>query len=84
MVLNIRNPKADVLARRIAEIDRISITDAVVGALEEALAARLRKEAPQETARRILAKRGLAFPSNRRPIPPEAYHDLDPDLTGEG
>ncbi len=80
MTLSIRNPEADTLARRLAEIEGASITDAVVIALKEALDTRIRQETPTETARRILAKRGLAFRSDRRPIQDEAYHDLDHDL----
>lgn len=80
MTLSIRNPEADALARKLAQIDRTTISDAVVGALREALNARLRKETPSETARHILTKRGLAFPKNRKPVPDSAYHDLDHDL----
>lgn len=84
MTLGIRNPEADALARRLAEIDHTSITDAVVVALKEALNARLRRETPSQTAQHILEKRGLAFRRDRKPAPPEAYHALDHDLTGEG
>jgi antitoxin VapB len=80
MTLSIRNPEADRLARRLAEIDNTTVTNAVVTALEEAIKARLAKETPRETARRILEKHGLAFPKDRKPVPPEAFHDLDHDL----
>ncbi|RWK58571.1 type II toxin-antitoxin system VapB family antitoxin [Mesorhizobium sp.] len=80
MTLSIRNPEADALARKLAKIDRTTISDAVVIALREAVNARVRRETPSETARRILAKRGLAFPKNRKPVPDRAYHDLDHDL----
>jgi len=83
MTLSIRNPEADVLARRLAEIDQTSITDAVVVALKEAIHARIRKETPSETAQRILAKRGLTFRHDRKPLPQDAYHDLDHDLAGD-
>jgi len=83
VTLSIRNPEADALARRLAEIDRTSITDAVVVALKEAIAARIRNETASETARRILAKHGLGFRPNRQPLPQDAWHDLDHDLTGE-
>ena len=81
MVLNIRNTEADDLARKLAKIDGTSITDAVIIALKETIDTRRRREAPSETARRILTMRGLSFPANRKPVPPEAYHDLDHDLT---
>jgi antitoxin VapB len=83
MTLSIRHPQADALARRLAEIDGTSITDAVVAALKEAVSARAQRETPTETAQRILAKRGLAFRPNRKPVPPEAWHELDHDLTGK-
>lgn len=80
MTLSIRNPEADTLARKLAEIDHTTISDAVVGALREAINARVRRETPSETAQRILAKKGLSFPKNRKPVPDSAYHDLDHDL----
>lgn len=80
MTLSIRNPEADALARKLAQIDGTTISDAVVVALREAVSARVRRETPSETARRILEKRGLAFAKNRKPVPESAYHDLDHDL----
>lgn len=82
MTLSIRNQDADRLARRLAEIDKTSVTKAVVTALEETIKARLATETPRDTARRILEKHGLSFPKNRKPVPLKAYHDLDHDLAG--
>jgi antitoxin VapB len=82
MTISIRNPEADALARRLAEIDQTSITDAVMVALKEAIDARIRKETPSQTAQRILTKRGLAFRPGRKPVPQDVFHDLDHDLTG--
>jgi antitoxin VapB len=81
MRLSIRDPEADALAKRLAKLGDTTVTAAVIAALKEAIAARLRRETPTETARRILAEHGLSFPNNRRPVPPRAYHDLDHDLT---
>lgn len=81
MTLSIRHPQADALARRLAEMDGTSITDAVVAALREAVSARTQRETPTETAHRILAKRGLKFRPNRKPVPEQAWHELDHDLT---
>ncbi|WP_406854461.1 type II toxin-antitoxin system VapB family antitoxin [Alsobacter sp. KACC 23698] len=83
MTISIRNPEADVLARRLAEIEGGTITDAVVMALREALQERLRREKPSETARRILEKHGLKFKKDRQPVTPDAFHALDHDLTGD-
>jgi antitoxin VapB len=81
MTLSIRNPEADALAKRLAKLDDTTITEAVIVALKEAIAARTHRESPTETARRLLARRGLSFPANRQPVPPEAYHELDHDLS---
>ena len=81
MTLSIRNPEADALARRLAKLDDTTVTEAVISALREALAARLKRENPSDTAERILKRHGLSFPKDRRPVAPEAYHDLDHDLT---
>lgn len=82
MTLNIRNPEADELARELARLDDTSITDAVITALRETIRNRMNKETPGETARKILAKHGLSFRPERKPVPPEAYHELDHNLTG--
>lgn len=84
MTLSIRNPEADALAKRLAKLDDTTVTAAVISALKEAIAARTRRETPTETARRLLARHGLSLAPDRKPVPPEAYHDLDHDLTGEG
>jgi antitoxin VapB len=83
VVLNIRNPEAENLARKLADIDRTTITDALIVALKESIQTRRRGEVPSETARHILQKRGLSFPADRNPVPAQAYHDLDHDLSGE-
>jgi hypothetical protein len=38
------------------------------------------RQLARESASRILEKPRLAFPKNRVPVPPEAFHDLDHDL----
>jgi antitoxin VapB len=84
MALSIRNPEANALAKRLAKLDDTTITEAVIGALKEAIAARTRRESASETARRLLARHGLSLPANRRPVPLEAYHELDHDLSEGG
>ena len=83
MALSIRNPEADALAKRLAKLDDTTISEAVIIAPRGAIAARTRREPAQETARKILARRGPAFREGRRPAPPKAYHDLDHDLAGQ-
>lgn len=83
MTISIRNKEADELARRLADLDHVSITDAVVTALKEAVDKRADRETPTETARRILARHGITLDeAMRKPVSPSAYHDLDHDLTG--
>lgn len=83
MTLNIRNQEADRLARELARLDGTNITEAVIVALRETIRNRIESETPRETARKILERRGLSFQPTRRPVPADAYHDLDHDLTGE-
>jgi antitoxin VapB len=83
MTLSIRNPEADALAKRLAEIDGTTITDAVIRALKETLKSRIQKESASETARRLLVKHGLKIHQPGYVVPQSAYHDLDHDLTGE-
>jgi len=83
MTLSIRNPEADSLARRLAQLDETSITDAVVIALKEAIQKRVRKESPSDTAQRLLAGKGLSFGPDRKPVSADVWHELDHDLTGD-
>lgn len=80
MALDIRNPEADALARRLAQFDQTTITEAVLTALKETLQSRLRQESASETAKRLLARHGLAFKPDRKPVPDSARHDLDHNL----
>jgi antitoxin VapB len=84
MTLSIRNPEAEILAKKLAAFENTTVTDAVIIALKARLKHHLSKETPTETAERLLKKHGLAFQSNRKPLPDDAYHDLDhSDTTGE-
>lgn len=82
MTLSIRDPEADFLARRLAEIDRTSITSAVVIALKETIKTRIQRETPSQTAARILTKHGLSLGTPPAPLSADVWHDLDHDLTG--
>ena len=81
MTLSIRSSEADSLARRLAQLDQTTITQAVVMALKEAVHKRAQQESPGQSAQRILARRGLAFKPGRKPVPDEVWHELDHDLT---
>ena len=58
-------------------------TDAVISAVRETIRSRMRNESPSMTARAILVRHGLRFQPDRKPVPPEAHHDLDHDLIGD-
>ena len=81
MVLNIRNPEADALARELANIEGTEITQAVITALREAVEKRKKKEGAIESAQRILREMGIK-PSKtaRKKLPDSVYHDLDHKL----
>lgn len=81
--LSIRSPRANQLARQLAALRGVTITDAVETALETAMKAETRKESPSEIAREILARRGIVIKPGHPPVPQSAYHDLDHDLVGE-
>lgn len=57
--LNIRNPKAHALASKLASLRKVSITDAVVGALEAELKREL-AQTPLAARLEALADRALA------------------------
>lgn len=82
MVLNIRNREAGDLARRLAEIDRSSITDAVVTALRETLSARRKRLSSAEIAEAVLRRHGIELTeAMRRPVDAQVWDDLHEDPT---
>ncbi|MDO9202090.1 MAG: type II toxin-antitoxin system VapB family antitoxin [Brevundimonas sp.] len=84
MTVTIRKQSVDRLARRLATLRGVTITNAVEGALEAAFLAETRRKSPSEIAREILAERGVVLaPGARKPVTQSAYHDLDHDLIGE-
>ncbi|MES2861661.1 MAG: type II toxin-antitoxin system VapB family antitoxin [Pseudomonadota bacterium] len=83
MTLSIRSPEADRLARQLADIEKTTITEAVVIALKDAVRARKPRVDPIELAKTILARRGVVIQPGQPPVSQSAYHDLDHDLTGD-
>lgn len=82
MVLNIRNAQADALARELAELDRSSITEAVVTALRETLTARRRRLSSTEIARLVLGSHGIELTdAMRRPVDARVWDELHEDPT---
>lgn len=79
MTLNIRNPEADRLARRLAAINDSSITEAVVTALREALSAR-HAGRTAEIAKSVRERFGVVLTEQaRRPLSAEAWKELHDD-----
>lgn len=66
MVLNIRNPRADALARELAELQGTSITEAVVTALDQAVRERRKRKSSREIIDEILKEKGIVRTSDAR------------------
>jgi antitoxin VapB len=77
MAIHIRNPEADALTRRFARMAGVSLTEAIVIAMTEAISRRLEAETPQGTAARLRRKHGVELtPAARQPLPREVFDDL--------
>jgi len=77
MTINITNPEADRLARQLARMEGVSLTEAVAMAVREAIEKRRRQETPLETAARLRAELGIALPERaRKPLPRSAYDEM--------
>jgi len=77
MTINVNNPEADALTRRFAQLAGVSITDAIVIAMREAIERRRASETPLQTAARLRAKYGVVLREDARtPLPKEAFDDL--------
>jgi antitoxin VapB len=80
MAINITNKEADGLARQFAKIEGITLTEAIVTALREAIARRRRRETPQQTASRLRAEFGVKLTEGaRRPLPRAVYDEMCED-----
>ena len=81
-MLNIRNQEADALARRLAQIEGSSITDAIVTALREALRTRRLRESPLQAAKAVLKQHGVVLTDQiRKPVPDSVWDELHDDPT---
>jgi len=77
MPINVTNPEADALTRRFASLAGVSISEAIVIAMREAIERRHRQETPQETAARLRERHGIRLSETaRRPLPSEAYDEI--------
>jgi len=73
MPINVTNPEADALTRRFASLAGVSISEAIVIAMREAIERRHR----QETPARLRERHGIRLSETaRRPLPSEAYDEI--------
>ncbi|MBO9101364.1 MULTISPECIES: type II toxin-antitoxin system VapB family antitoxin [Rhizobium] len=77
MAINVNNPQADALTRKFASVAGVSITDAIVIAMKEALERRLNLESATETAARLRAKHGLVLSARgKEPLPRSVFDEM--------
>lgn len=85
MPINVNNPEADALTRKFAEMAGVSITDAIVIAMKEAIARRRAAETPLETAARIREKYGVSLSAGaRKPLPKRVFDEMWGDRLKRG
>lgn len=77
MTINISNAEADRLTRRLADIEGVGVTEAILIAMKEALARRRSKETVSETAEKIRRELGIVLTDQmRRPLSREAWDEI--------
>ncbi|MDX3925897.1 MAG: type II toxin-antitoxin system VapB family antitoxin [Shinella sp.] len=78
MPINVNNPEADTLTRKFAHMAGVSITDAIVIAMKEAIERRRHQETPLQTAARLREQHGVKLyaAAAKQPLPREAYDEL--------
>ncbi len=77
MPINVNNPDADALTRKFASMAGVSITEAIVIAMKEAIERRRNAETPLQTARRLREKHGVVVSDDvRKPLPRAAFDDM--------
>ena len=80
MALNVNNEKVDALTRKFAKMQGVSITDAIVIAMKEAIERRRKIEKPSETAGRLREKYGFELTAQaRKPLPKSVYDEMCED-----
>jgi len=78
MTINITNKEADALTRRLAKMEGVGVTEAVVIAMREAL--QRRRANPAEVAERLRAEFGIKLSEEMRKPLPRSFWD---ELSGE-
>ena len=75
MAINLDNPEAEALTRQFAQIEGVSIEDAVVIAMREAIERRSAAETPLQTAARLREKYGIVLDDRMRTQLPLSVFD---------
>lgn len=74
MVINVTNREADALARKFADMEGVSISDAIIIAMTEAIERRRRSETSQQAASRLRTKHGITLTETaRKPLPKSVF-----------
>ncbi len=77
MAINVNNEEADKLTRKFASLAGVSLTDAIVIAMKEAIERRRGTETPLQTARRIRRKHNVVLNEQARAtLPRETLDDM--------
>lgn len=77
MPINVNNAEADALTRKFAQIAGVTITEAIVIAMKEAISRRRNAETPQQTAARLREKYGVTLDAQAKtPLPREVFNQL--------
>lgn len=77
MTINITNREADTLTRRLARIEGVSLTEAIVIAMREALARRRTADSMRASVDRLHAEFGVKLIDERRePLPRSVYDEM--------
>ena len=77
MAINVNNPEVDALTRKFAAMEGLSITEAILVAMNEAIERRRSAETPSQTAARLRQKHGVALSDEvRRPLPRETFDEM--------
>ena len=75
MAINLDNPEAEALTRQFAQIEGVSIEDAIVIAMREAIERRSAAETPLQTAARLREKYGIVLDDQKRTRLPRSVFD---------
>ena len=81
MALHVTNRRAEELTREFAQMEGVTLSQAVAIAMQEALASRSSTETPRDMVRRVLGKHGIVpSPTASQPLPREIYDEMWGDV----